>query len=480
MKNQIRLKTLTVAILAALLTACQPSGPAEMITTTATESWKVVTPTLSKAQTTWNVQIDPNAKAQQIDGFGACFNELGWTSLSLLPKATRDSIMSDLFTPGSGANFTLCRMPIAANDFARNWYSYNETEGDFEMKNFSIATDLEIMIPFIKKAQEYNPDLQVWASPWSPPSWMKHNKHYACAVPWESLAPEFHNGLTPDKQGAEGTNMFIQQPEYFNAYALYFTKFIKAYKEQGIDIKAVHVQNEFNSCQIFPSCTWTATGLKTFIGQYLGPEFEKQGLKTQIWMGTIERPSVENVDSIFTDSLASKYIVGAGFQWAGKDAIAGVHAKYPQLKLWQTESECGDGLNDWKHCMHTWSLMKHYLSNGANAYLYWNISLDETGLSRWGWKQNSLVSVNPNTRTFKYNYEYYLMKHLSRYVAPGAYRVQPSGSFNNLLAFINPDGSIVLLAANETDAPVAVEFNVKGSKQTIEIEPQSVNTLVWK
>ena len=112
-----------------------------------------------------DVVVDVTKTAQTIDGFGTCFNELGWTSLSLLDETVRESILKEMFAPGVGANFTICRMPVAANDFAIDWYSYNETEGDFEMKNFSIDHDRATLIPFIQGAQRYNPNIKIWASP---------------------------------------------------------------------------------------------------------------------------------------------------------------------------------------------------------------------------------------------------------------------------------------------------------------------------
>src|SRR4030042_108058 len=226
------------------------------------------------------------------------------------------------------------------NDFSLDWYSYNEIECDFEMKNFTIANDIKTLVPFINEAQQDAPNLKIWASPWSPPSWMKWNKHYACAFPREGLDKKYQNNLPANKQ--------------------------------GIQISMIMPQNEFNSCQIFPSCTWTASGLATFIGKYLGPEMEKQ--KVEIMFGTMERPSEALVDTILNDTFAAKFIKGIGFQWAGKDAIRGLHKRYPDLKLYQTEQECGDGKNDWKYCRYAWTLMKHYISNGASAYMYWNIS----------------------------------------------------------------------------------------------------------
>lgn len=415
---------------------------------------------------------------QTIEGFGACFNELGWTSLNSLGQSDRETILKELFAPGVGGNFTICRMPVGANDFARDWYSYNETEGDFEMTNFSIANDLQTLVPFIKNAKQYNPSLKIWASPWSPPSWMKWNKHYACASTGADMDKKFQNGLDNAKQGKEGTNQFIQKDEYFDAYALYFSKFIKAYRDQGINIAAVMPQNEFNSCQIFPSCTWTAAGLAKFIGSYLGPAMEKE--KVEIMFGTMERPNIALVDTIINDPLAGKYIKGIGFQWAGKKAIADAHQKYPNMRLYQSEQECGDGKNDWKYCSYAWSLMKHYLDNGANAYMYWNLSLDKDGFSRWGWRQNSLVSVDLLKKTYTYNFEYYLLKHVSHFVMPGARLLDTNGANTNILAFVNPDKSIVLVVRNDEKADQKINLKIGEIAINPLLKADSFNTFVVK
>lgn len=420
-----------------------------------------------KTSTNADAIIELHQPQQIIEGFGTCFNELGWTSLSLLSKSDRESILHELFAPGEGANFTICRMPVGANDFSRQWYSYNETEGDFEMKNFSIVNDMETLIPFINAARRYNPALRLWASPWSPPSWMKYNHHYAAksvlgnsnfqSEEWGMDLRGINNGLTPDKEGREGTNMFIQEEKYFKAYALYFSRFIEAYRQKDINIEMVMPQNEFNSAQPFPSCTWTAAGLSKFIS-YLGPQMEHLGVK--LFFGTMERANSKLVDSILADPQRSRFVKGVGFQWAGKEAIPVIHKEYPQLTLYQTEQECGNSKNDWKYCVYAWNLMKQYLGNGANAYMYWNTSLKQGGISTWGWKQNSLVSVDTVSKTYKYNYEYYLMKHLSHFVMPKAHRLKTSGAFNNLLAFQNPDRSIAVVVQNDTDTDKQIQIKI--------------------
>ena len=142
-----------------------------------------------------------------------------------------------------------------------------------------------------------------------------------------------------------------------------------------------------------------------------------------------------------------------------------MHRRYPELPLYQTEQECGDGKNDWRYCRYAWSLMKHYLQSGASAYLYWNISLKKGGVSRWGWAQNSLVTVDTDAGTFAYTHEYYLMKHLSAFVRPGARRVEAVSwnGYENQLAFVNPDGSSIVVIQNDMSEPQPVRIAVGGA-----------------
>jgi glucosylceramidase len=423
-----------------------------------------------------DVFVQADTPLQAIEGFGACFNELGWVSLSLLSAADRDAVLRELFAPGVGAGFTLCRMPVGANDFSRDWYSYDETDGDFALADFSIANDLETLVPFIQAAQRHQPALRLWASPWSPPIWMKKNRHYAMAMPGRRQRG-VENGLRPDQVGREGTDMFVMEDRYLDAYASYFGRFVDEYRKLGIAIGMVMPQNEFNSAQVFPSCCWTAQGLARFI-RHLGPEMAKRG--ASVFFGTMERANEALVDVSLMDPAVAPLVKGVGFQWAGKGAISGIHRRYPGLPLYQTEQECGDGKNDWRYCRYAWTLMKHYLRSGATAYLYWNISLEKGGVSRWGWAQNSLVTVDPEARTYAYTHEYYLMKHLTAFVRPGARRVEAVSwsGYENQLAFVNPDGSTAVVIQNDLAEPLPVRIAVGGGVIAPTLPADSFSTLV--
>jgi glucosylceramidase len=176
----------------------------QCVATTEADSWQsktVFKPTFS--WDTLNLNIDPAralSGSRPIEGFGGCFNELGWTSLQTLSETDRESVLHELFDPAAGARFTYCRAPIGANDFATEAYSYDETDGDLALKDFSIVHDEKTLVPFIQAAMRYQPKLRLWASPWSPPSWMKRNHFYAEAKAYPGMR---ENGIRPDQIGHE-------------------------------------------------------------------------------------------------------------------------------------------------------------------------------------------------------------------------------------------------------------------------------------
>lgn len=458
------------------LSSCKNEGPSvQWISTTDDNVWveNTYNPTDTEVEASLSINIDTSLQEQTISGFGGCFNELGWDALGMVTPEEKQQILNDLFNQETGSKFNICRMPIGANDYAVDWYSHNETSEDFEMKNFSIDRDKERLIPYIKEAQKINPAIEVWASPWCPPSWMKHSKHYAC-----KSNPKFNDLPIELSSTEELISRFIMEPEYLESYALYFSKFIKAYKEEGIDISAVHVQNEPNSAQNFPSCVWKPQDLGIFIADYLGPKFKSENLDTDIWLGTVERPQIERVNDVLEYKNTKEYVKGVGFQWAGKGAIEAVHAEYPNLELMQTETECGDGSNDWKAAEHTFELMKHYFENGANSYMYWNMVLDETGKSQWGWKQNSMISIDSKTKSIKYNPEFYLMKHLSAFVAPGSVKLAATGDTENSLIFYNKEErKVVILTYNDAEEKHELKLNINDKEVNALLDAKSFNSI---
>lgn len=409
-------------------------------------------------------------KAQPFDGFGGTFNEQGWDALSYLSQEDRNEIILNLFST-KGANLVINRMPMGASDFGLSFYSYNDVIDDLKMINFNIHRDRYILIPYIKAAMSVNENIKIWASPWSPPAWMKTNNHYASNM--DESGPDV-NGLSREKILELPTTGFKMQRGYLEAYALYFLKFVQAYQKEGIHICAVNVQNEPCSNHKFPSCNWRAEDLTYFIGQYLGPTFEAAKCETAIYFGTINRDNPNYTKTALDDKQASKYIDGVGLQWDGKWAIPAIHKEYPTLKLMQTETECGNGDNDWNAAEYTWGSINHFLRNGVFTYAYWNMVLDHNGVSNWGWKQNSLLSINTETKEVVYNPEYFLMKHVSHSLAPGAYFL-PSNSDDHI-AFLNSDGSVIVIVVNRTNSVKDVVVNVMGNNFASSLKPHSFNT----
>jgi glucosylceramidase len=178
--------------------------------------------------------------------------------------------------------------------------------------------------------------------------------------------------------------------------------------------------------------------------------------------------------------LSGQYISGVGFQWAGKDALPAISKKYPKLTLIQSEQECGNSENDWAGAVYSWDLMKHYLNNGVNTYDYWNTSLFKGGISRWGWMQNSLVVVDSITKTYNYTPEYYLLKHVSHFVKQGAKKIETDGVNKDVLAFINPDKSIVVAIANTESIDKKISIKIGNETYKPLLKAHSFSTLFVK
>lgn len=416
-----------------------------------------------------DLQLDGNSY-QAIRGFGGCFNELGWLALQTVSEQERNQIIKELFDPEE-MNFTFNRAPVGANDFADHWYSYDEVEGDYELKHFSVERDEQVLIPYIHAAQQWQPDMKLFASPWSPPTWMKRPKAY-------------------------NYGRLVMTPENLKAYAQYLVKYVQAYAEHGIAVNQLHVQNEVFADQKFPSALWDAESMKVFIRDYLGPAFEAAGLDTDIWLGTLNGPEdmaftggygmkLDNynryVDEILFDTDARKYIKGISYQWAGRAAIQRTHSSWPEIELIQSESECGNGENTWEYAEYVFHLVNHYFRNGATAYTYWNMILDDQD-STWGWWQNSLFTITADTHEIRRNPEYYIMRHFSQYVKPGAVVLGTTGHFNSMgIAFRNPDGSLVVVVQNAINHAMPFTFaDPEHSEHSVQVtlEARSINTFV--
>jgi glucosylceramidase len=420
--------------------------------------WQELTPTnVAAAATADSLKVDPKTTFQTMDGFGGCFNELGWEALQAIPADRAEAALKELFSP-EGANFTLCRAPIGANDFSLGWYSLNETPGDYEMKNFTIERNRQALIPYMKAAMKYQAKLGVWASPWCPPSWMTTNGRY-------------RNGRMKGDAQTLG------------AYALYFSKFVQAWRAEGINLYAIYPQNEMGlNDNIYPQCAWNSADMNVFLRDHLLPRLKQDDVKVEVWLGTITNDKLSDyADPVLGDAQTAAGLTGVGYQYGGQNAMLATHEKYPGKKFAQTETECYGGWNAWDQGLITFGRIIENTSHFASSYFFWNMVLDESGLSRWNWRQNSLLTVDRKSETVKYNSEFYAMKHVSATVLPGAQRIAVSGGpFKKAVAFLNRDGSRVLLIANDTDQVVSATLDTGTTPVRLDVPAQSMNTVILR
>jgi glucosylceramidase len=399
------------------------------------------------------ITVDPTATAQRIEGWGGCFNEIGWRALQRLDEAGRDKVLLALFDTKDGLGFNLGRLPIGASDFALSPYSLDDVPGDLSLSHFSIDRDRVMLIPYVKAALAIRPDLRLWGSPWSPPAWMKTSGVY-------------HGGS------------IRKDPEVLRAYATYLAKFVEAYRGEGVNVAEVHVQNEPAVDTKYPSCTWDAPTLRDFIRDDAGPVFAARHVPAQLWLGTITYGHPDYFHTVLDDPAAAGFLAGAGLQYESRHVIGHLHAAYPQLRLRQTETKCFNGHNDWPDAEQTFRLMQMFIRGGAGGYMYWNMVLDQTGLSSWGWPQDSTVVVNTDTGNVTYTPQYHLMRHLSAFVKPGAVFLNPSDPADPVLAFRARDGSLVAVVANMTGDDHTVQLHLGNESAPVALPAHSFNTFV--
>ena len=387
-------------------------------------------------------------------GWGCCISEICAKAVLELAKDKQNAIFDELFGK-EHCGFDYCRLSIGANDFAESWYSYDETEGDYAMGHFSIDRDRKYILPAIREAQKRSSELHFFASPWSPPTWMKFPK--VCNY-----------------------GRLVETDDNLKAYARYFRRYLEEYAKNGIRIEQICFQNEFISDQKFPSCLWSPALIEKFLDGYLIDEI---GDLAEIWFGTYNGPETDArasytryyqyVGSVMQNKKCREHIKGIAFQWAGKFAIAQAAEDYPEVAFIHSEGECGDGNNTWDYAMYTYEMYHHYFKNGARANVYWNMALDNDGLSSWGWRQNSLISVKNGE--YRYNPEFYLVKHFAKFVKRGAVMLATTGDFSsNTTVFENADGSRVAVIVN----PFGFEKTVSLENTSYTLKPRSFNTIV--
>lgn len=438
------------------------------------------------------IAVSRNMDAIQVfQKWGTCFNELGWDALNQLSLENQEIILENLFSDTGDLRFSAGRIPMNANDYARDWYSCDEVDGDFQLKYFNIDRDKSSLIPYVRRAMKFNPDMTFWASPWSPPSWMKVNHYYSVkSSDKNEMSPRLDNILYEGKKDENKAyypkqlavnDYFIQDSRYLQTYADYFCRFISAYKKEGINISRVMFQNEPWAYTIYPGCAWLPESILDFNIEYLGPTLKKEHPDVELYLGTLNTNRFDVVDRILSDNRLDKTVVGLGVQWWSKDIIDKIRAKYPQYRYMQTESECGSGTFDWKAAEYTFNLINHYLGNGCEEYTFWNAILCDDGKSGWGWKQNALIRVFSEDKSFVYTPEYYAVKHFSNKITKGTRILEyKDGRKDKLpvMVALNPDGKYIVIAGNFDDADKRVTIKLDNKFLDVVLSAHSFNTFI--
>jgi glucosylceramidase len=342
--------------------------------------------------------------------------------------------MQLLFDPTAGAAFVYGRVPMGASDYATSWYTLDDTANnaaDPNMTSFSIDRDRQKLIPYIKAALKVKPDLRLWASPWTVPRWMMDS----------------------------GSNM-KGDATTLGAHALYMARFVEEYAKEGLNIWAIHPQNEPGYARVH----WTQANLIAFMKTYLAQVFAERKVNAEIWCGTMSKdPDDTNIaKAAALDPATPQIIKGFGVQWNLQAAVATLAQKGPVM---QTEHKCGNynfdtpywdksrysstmPQNDHLYGEESWQLIRDWIVAGVNSYSAWNMVLDTIGKSLDNWPQNALLVVDRSAKKLTATAAYYAFRHYSRYIAVGATRIGITGS-TDALAFKNPDGSVVVQVYNK-------------------------------
>ena len=434
-----------------------------------TASWRITTSAVpwvdsgSRASTAWAattnyIELFPDTLYQTIQGFGGCFSDKGWDAMTKVSALQQDSVIRALFDT-SGCNFNDCRLPIGASDFADGHYSLDDSSGDYAMTHFNLTHDSTRIIPFIKAGMVYQPNLVVWGSPWTPPEWMKTTGTYS------------------------GAGTLKQDTQTLDAYSLYLEKAVRAFKAKGITISALTAQNEptQGAGQNYPSCVWSNTQFMNFYQNYLIPRFLRDTVNVKLMLGTYCcGDSLNWIITPMADTAIANHIALFGLQHTelGWEPIA---RTYPKVTIYETETDCCHADN-WAGGVEEFDLLASFLNGGASVYSEWNMVLDQTRESGWNWPggQATMITVDTTKKTITYQAEYYAARQWSYYIKQNARRIKLNNSDasykGSTSAYLNPDGSIILMASNEATGAYALTVKLGNTKIAASLPASSLNT----
>ena len=416
------------------------------------------------------IEIDETTGFQTMLGLGSSLEPATCWNFWRMAAADREALMEQVVDPGKGIGMNLMRICIGTPDFTgAPWYSYCDLppgETDPELRRFSIERDRAYILPVLQLARRKNPDLLFFASPWSPPGWMK------------STGTMIGGRLLP---------------QWYSAYARYFVRFIRAYEAEGIPIHAVTVQNEAGVDRAkerdprwhYPSCRWTGEEEREFIRDHLGPALREAGLKAEIWCydhnfnvrAAGDDPGLDYPRTILRDLGAATFVDGVAFHgYAGRPSGMSVfHEEFPHVPIHFTEGSVF-GIKGAAELI-------ELLRNWATSYNAWVLMLDESSKPNNGPFDASDTPVELDTATLKAKHllDYHIYGQFMKFIPRGAVRVESRavGRVPAQVAFRAPDGHCILVAANPAARKASFEIRWRGGSCAASLPPRSVGTWRW-
>ncbi len=407
------------------------------------------------------IEVNPSTAYQEMDGFG--FSLTGGSAYHIynMSPAARASLLSELFDySGSNIGTSYLRVSIGASDLDFEVFSYDDLPAgqiDLNMDHFTLEHDRQYLIPVLKEILAINPNMKILGSPWSAPLWMKTNKN------------------------SVGGSL---KPEYYNAYAKYFVKYVQGMKAEGITIDAITIQNEPLHPGNNPSMYMEAHEQAAFIKTGLGPAFRDANINTKIIIYDHNADRVDYPMSILNDPDARQYVDGSAFHLYGGqiNSLNALHEAHPDKNLYFTEQWVGAGSDFAEELKwHVWNLIIGATRNWCKNVIEWNLAADENQEPHTdGGCTQCLGAVTISGDAVSRNPPYYIIAHAAKFVRPGSHRIDSSIFYGlSNVAFQTPDGKVVVIVLNPGNANKS--FNIKiGTKQiNSQLAPGAVGTYIW-